>query len=89
MANCYLPEDEQYYERLKMQRLKKSLSGNMKLWKIAARQDFKCAVCHQQFNSEDEWDIHHIVRRVDGGTDISSNLMILHINCHRQVHNIG
>lgn len=85
-ANCYLPEDEQYFERLKMQRLKKSLVGNMKLWRIVERQDYKCAVCHQQFNSEDEWDIHHIVRRVDGGTDISSNLMMLHINCHRQIH---
>ena len=85
-ANCYLPEDEQYFERLKMQRLKKSLSGNMKLWKIVERQNFQCAVCHQTFNSEDEWDIHHIVRRVDGGTDASSNLMMLHVNCHRQVH---
>ena len=85
-ANCYLLEDEQYFERLKMQRLKKSLSGNMKLWRIVERQDYKCAVCHQQFNSEDEWDIHHIVRRVDGGTDNSSNLMMLHVNCHRQIH---
>ncbi|MCE7631432.1 HNH endonuclease, partial [Vibrio fluvialis] len=30
-----------------------------------------------------------IVRRVDGGTDASSNLMMLHVNCHRQVHNDG
>ncbi|MCG6267944.1 group II intron reverse transcriptase/maturase [Vibrio furnissii] len=85
-ANCYLPEDEQYFERLKMQRLKKSLSGNMKLWKIVERQNFQCAVCHQTFNSEDEWDIHHIIRRVDGGSDDSSNLIMLHVNCHRQLH---
>ncbi|MCG3734553.1 HNH endonuclease signature motif containing protein, partial [Vibrio cincinnatiensis] len=38
------------------------------------------------FNSEDEWDIHHIIRRVDGGSDDSSNLMMLHVNCHRQIH---
>ncbi|MBF4280383.1 HNH endonuclease, partial [Vibrio anguillarum] len=25
-------------------------------------------------------------RRVDGGSDISSNLMMLHINCHKQIH---
>lgn len=85
-ANCYLPEDEQYFERLKMQRLKKSLAGNMKLWKIVERQNFQCAVCQQTFNSEDEWDIHHIIRRVDGGSDDSSNLMMLHVNCHRQIH---
>lgn len=85
-ANCYLPEDEQYFERLKMQRLKKSLAGNLKLWKIVERQNFQCAVCQQTFNSEDEWDIHHIIRRVDGGSDDSSNLMMLHVNCHRQIH---
>ncbi|MBF4318223.1 HNH endonuclease, partial [Vibrio anguillarum] len=55
-------------------------------WKIVERQDYKCVVCNQQFHSEDEWDIHHIVRRVDGGSDISSNLMMLHINCHKQIH---
>ncbi|MBF4343832.1 HNH endonuclease, partial [Vibrio anguillarum] len=22
----------------------------------------------------------------DGGSDISSNLMMLHINCHKQIH---
>lgn len=84
--NCYLPKDEQYFERLRMQRLKKSIAGNLKLWKIAERQDFKCPVCNQQFYSEDEWDIHHIVKRVDGGTDKPINLMMLHINCHRLLH---
>ncbi|NLS14008.1 group II intron reverse transcriptase/maturase [Vibrio sp. SM6] len=84
--NCYLPEDEQYFERLRMQRLKKSLSGNMKLWKIAEKQDFKCGVCNQEFGSNDEWDIHHIIRRVDGGSDNNSNLMMLHINCHKMLH---
>ncbi|MFA0694313.1 group II intron reverse transcriptase/maturase [Vibrio sp. 10N.222.49.C9] len=86
LANCYLPEDEQYFESLTIRRLKKSLSGNMKLWKIAERQGFQCAVCHRQFASEDEWDVHHIIRRVDGGSDNSENLMMLHINCHRQLH---
>jgi RNA-directed DNA polymerase len=86
LANCFLPEDEQYFERRRMYRLKKSISGNMKLWRIVERQNFKCAVCNQQFNSEDEWDVHHIIRRVDGGSDNATNLMMLHINCHRQLH---
>lgn len=86
LANCYLPEDEQYFERLRMKRLKSSLVGNLKLWKIVERQDFKCKVCDQKFSSEDEWDLHHIIRRVDGGTDDVSNLMMLHINCHKQIH---
>ncbi len=85
-ANCYFPEDELYFERLKIQRLKKSLAGYLRLFKIAERQSFTCPVCRQPFASEDDWDIHHIVKRVDGGTDKSSNLVMLHLNCHRQVH---
>ncbi|WP_047049184.1 group II intron reverse transcriptase/maturase [Vibrio mexicanus] len=85
-ANCYLPENEQYFERLKMRRLKKSMHGYLKLWRIAERQNFTCPVCRQQFNSEDDWDIHHIIRRVDGGTDKVSNLVMVHLNCHRQIH---
>lgn len=85
-ANCYLPEDEQYFESLMMKRLKKSISGNFKLWQIATKQDYKCAVCNQAFHTEDDWDLHHIVRKVDGGSDNKSNLMMLHINCHRQLH---
>ncbi|WEM42113.1 group II intron reverse transcriptase/maturase [Photobacterium sp. DA100] len=85
-ANCYLPEDEQYFEKRKVQRLKRSLVGSMKLWRLVERQDFKCAVCHQQFNSKEEWDVHHIIRRVDGGSDRNENLMVLHVNCHRQLH---
>ena len=87
-SNCYLPEDELYFERLKVQRLKKSMDGNMKLWSLVVRQDYQCAVCHQMFNTEDEWDVHHIVRRVDGGSDKMSNLVLVHLNCHRKVHSI-
>lgn len=85
-ANCYLPEDEQYFEAFKVRKLKSSLAGNMKLWNLAKRQDYKCAVCNQIFKTEDEWDVHHIIRRVDGGSDKQSNLMLLHINCHKQIH---
>ncbi|MDB1122787.1 group II intron reverse transcriptase/maturase [Vibrio algarum] len=85
-ANCYLPEDEQYFETFKVRKLKSSLAGNMKLWALAKRQDYKCAVCNQVFKTEDEWDVHHIIRRVDGGSDKQSNLTLLHMNCHKQIH---
>ncbi|XGM76492.1 HNH endonuclease [Klebsiella pneumoniae] len=31
-------------------------------------------------------DVHHIIRRVDGGGDEIDNLMMLHPNCHRLLH---
>ncbi|MFO6423109.1 group II intron reverse transcriptase/maturase [Motilimonas sp. KMU-193] len=85
-ANCYLPEDEQYFERLQVQRLKKSVAGNDLLWKIATRQDYQCFVCKQIMNEMDDWDLHHLVPRSKGGSDKISNLVMVHINCHRQIH---
>ncbi|MCG7984835.1 MAG: HNH endonuclease [Candidatus Thiodiazotropha lotti] len=32
------------------------------------------------------WHVHHIQRRVDGGTDQLSNLIMLHPHCHHQLH---
>jgi RNA-directed DNA polymerase len=32
------------------------------------------------------WHVHHIVRRVDGGSDVWSNLVMVHPDCHRQIH---
>ncbi|WP_259399592.1 HNH endonuclease [Pseudoalteromonas sp. SR41-4] len=43
-------------------------------------------MCHQKITKETGWNIHHIVERVKGGTDEMSNLVLLHPNCHRQLH---
>jgi RNA-directed DNA polymerase len=32
------------------------------------------------------WHDHHIVRRVDGGSDRKDNRALLHPNCHALVH---
>ena len=86
MANCYLPEDEQYFESLMVKRWKQTIAGNDRLIKLAKRQLCKCAVCHQTFKQGDVWDVHHTVRRVDGGSDKLGNLLIVHQNCHRLLH---
>jgi RNA-directed DNA polymerase len=33
-----------------------------------------------------EWHRHHIVWRANGGKDTTENLVLLHPECHRQVH---
>lgn len=86
LANCYMPEDEQYFEQLMVQRWKKSNAGQQKLISLALRQKGKCPICQQTFKVGDTWDVHHIQRKVDGGSDAVSNLMLLHLNCHRQRH---
>ncbi|WP_371219398.1 HNH endonuclease [Orientia tsutsugamushi] len=32
--------------------------------------------------------IHHIILKSKGSDNISSNLMILHINCYKQIHSL-
>ncbi|KSJ25516.1 HNH endonuclease, partial [Pseudomonas aeruginosa] len=35
---------------------------------------------------ETGWHVHHIIRRVDGGKDGNTNLIMVHPNCHNQIH---
>nr|WP_282600735.1 HNH endonuclease [Pantoea ananatis] len=42
--------------------------------------------CQELITPETGWHVHHIIRRVDGGTDDNSNLCLVHPVCHRQIH---
>ncbi|MFT8257815.1 MAG: HNH endonuclease [Candidatus Symbiodolus clandestinus] len=57
-------------------------------WKERKRQHGKLRTIgeRQRYREEDEWDIHHIIPRREGGSDEPSNLMLLRPNCHRQLH---
>jgi RNA-directed DNA polymerase len=35
------------------------------------------------------WHVHHLRWRSHGGSDLIENLVLLHPNCHRQVHSEG
>jgi len=59
---------------------KKSLQ---RLW---SSQNGICAVCDQKITEETGWHRHHIIALSSGGPDIFGNLVLLHPNCHRQVH---
>ncbi|WP_137651089.1 group II intron reverse transcriptase/maturase [Escherichia albertii] len=86
-ANPYHPVDELYFEQRQIKRWKEGKMQRGKLRLIWERQGYRCPICHQLFRDNDDWGIHHIVRRVDGGGDEIDNLMMLHPNCHRLIHN--
>ena len=85
-ANPYDPVDELYFEQRQVKRWKEGKMQRGKLRLIWERQGHRCPICHQIFRDNDDWDVHHIIRRVDGGGDEIDNLMMLHPNCHRLVH---
>ena len=45
-----------------------------------------CPVCRQLITKETGWHNHHIRWRVYGGSDDLDNRVLLHLNCHQQVH---
>lgn len=85
-ANPYDPQWESYFEERLGAKMKGTLAGRRKLLWLWLEQNGLCPICGEPITKETGWHLHHIVRRTDGGGDETTNLTLLHINCHRQVH---
>ena len=83
-ANPYDPQWESYFEERTTRQMQTQLQGQRKLLNLWKKQEGICPICHQLL--EDRWEIHHKIRRVDGGKETIENLVLLHVNCHRQIH---
>ncbi|MDM8526137.1 group II intron reverse transcriptase/maturase [Desulfococcaceae bacterium HSG8] len=84
------PYDLKWEEYLKERKHKMTSSnfrnkGMLELWK---EQDGKCPVCNQPITIEEGWHNHHIKWKVCGGSDVPANRILMHPNCHRQVHSL-
>ncbi len=88
-ANPYDPEWELYFEDRLKRRMVEELEGQRRLLRLWMQQEGMCLVCGQTLTEEDDQHIHHIRQRVEGGRDTLDNLVLLHTNCHRQVHSRG
>ena len=86
VANPFDPKWEEYFDDRLKKLMQKSLKGRHKLSLIWKNQKGMCPVCDLQIAQTTSWDIHHKVRKVDGGSDKTTNLVMLHLNCHRQTH---
>ncbi|CAK0780194.1 5-methylcytosine-specific restriction enzyme A [Gammaproteobacteria bacterium] len=87
-ANPYDPAWENYFEQRYLQKWKSRKWGRSKLRNLWRQQGGNCPVCGQRFNGETSIHTHHIVERCKGGGDNLENLVLLHPNCHRQVHHL-
>lgn len=86
-ANPFDPEWEAYFEQRLGAKMKDNLQGRKRLLHLWLEQDGKCPVCDESLTKESGWHVHHIVRRVDGGSNHRGNLVMVHPNCHYQIHN--
>jgi RNA-directed DNA polymerase len=85
-ANPYDPEWEPYFERRLNAKMVTSLDGQKYLLSLWKRQRGICPICSQKITSETGWHCHHVIWKVHGGSDGINNRVLLHPNCHRQVH---
>ncbi|MGK2849242.1 MAG: group II intron reverse transcriptase/maturase [Minisyncoccota bacterium] len=85
-ANPYDPMFDEYFSNRLAGRMLRILEGRKRLRWLWRFQDGLCPECDQKITVESGWNIHHVLPRRLGGTDATSNLVLLHPNCHRQIH---
>ena len=86
-ANPFDPAQENYFEKRLGERMNSgSVPGRVKWLRLWWRQDKRCPSCHGKITEETGWNIHHVIPKCEGGRDNTSNLVMLHPNCHRQLH---
>jgi RNA-directed DNA polymerase len=85
-ANPYDPEWEMYFERRLDKKMVQHLGHKTRLLNLWKAQDGKCPICRLKINAETGWHCHHILAKSSGGGEQMANLVLIHPECHHQVH---
>jgi hypothetical protein len=56
------------------------------VYKIWKSQKGQCPCCKHRIDESTKWHIHHALPRNNGGSDKINNLLLMHPECHRQIH---
>ncbi|MCY4387996.1 MAG: group II intron reverse transcriptase/maturase [Desulfurellaceae bacterium] len=81
------PNLQEYWEE-REERKAELLPSNR--WKeLARRQRGSCPRCLQSLANGEELHVHHIHKKSKGGSDAISNLRLVHLYCHLQIHGKG
>jgi RNA-directed DNA polymerase len=86
-ANPFDPEWETYFEKRLDVSMVNTLRGRKQLIRLWKAQNGICPVCQQKITKITGWNNHHILQHTLGGTHTDENRVLLHPNCHHQVHN--
>jgi RNA-directed DNA polymerase len=85
-ANPFDPQWETYFEERIGVKMPQSLKGRRRLLNLWREQDGNCPICNQKITELSGWHTHHLVWRSKGGSDGNANRVLVHPNCHRQIH---
>lgn len=87
--NPYDPAMEAMGEKLRMDRMLNKLKYRKQIGSLYANQKGLCLLCKQPITRETGWHDHHVIFRTQGGSDSLGNRVLLHPNCHHQLHTRG
>ncbi len=80
------PDDPKLKEYWKKRWLEKSKDRSPRIQKIAQKQKGVCLVCKESLFNDEPLHLHHKIPKSKGGRNTWSNLQIIHLYCHQQVH---
>jgi RNA-directed DNA polymerase len=87
--NPFDPDWEMYGEQLLQERMLENMQHRKQWIRMYISQNGLCAVCNCKITKATGWHDHHIEYRVLGGSNALGNRVLLHPNCHAQVHSSG
>ncbi len=88
-ANPFDPAWELYFEKRLGVKMEQNLTGKRQLLSLWKEQNGTCPMCHQKITKITGWHSHHLIWRSKGGTDRAENRVLLHPDCHMQLHSQG
>jgi RNA-directed DNA polymerase len=89
VANPFDLAWETYFEKRLDVKTERNLTGKRRLLHLWKEQQGLCPMCNQKITKITGWHSHHLIWRSKGGTDQAENRVLLHPNCHMQLHSRG
>jgi len=87
--NPFDPQWELYGEQLRHKRMLGTARYSKQWATLYMSQGGMCALCGSPLTDDTSSHDHHLQYRMHGGSDTLSNRVLLHPNCHQQVHATG
>lgn len=84
-ANPYDSEWKSYFSYRRLRNNKKNIFESKQdyLWTI---QKGICPRCRTSLDNDEQWHVHHLIPKNEGGSSKVNNLELLHETCHKQIH---
>ena len=80
------PDDPSLKEYWEKRENNKASNHSKSIQKIAEKQGHICSICGQSLYNGEEIHKHHKIPKSKGGKDTYSNLELVHLYCHQQIH---